>query len=528
MEITINQNENQLINVENSNVQDIDINSNDNQIIRVNNSNTQDLSITQGTNQVLYIDGGGVAIGINDVLVNGVSVVSNNIAYIIVPTKTSELQNDSHFITTETDPTVPSVVKSITLADINNWNNKQDTLVSGTNIKTINNTSLLGSGNINIDGTSYSAGTGIDITSNVISNTITSYNDLTNKPTIPTKVSDLTNDANYVMESQLSEVAFTGGYGSLSNTPEYTSDFINDGNGDYPFLLNKSANYIDGIGTLGGATAQSRNLAYTWDNGTISESHTIANYDDLTSELSTKQDTLVSGTNIKTINNQSILGSGDITIGGGSTTDVQINGTSITSGGVANIITESAYDSSTNKILTKTDIDNMAKTNVNNSFTSAQTIPSVELKNSQPYIDFHYNNDMTVDYTSRIIESASGTLNIPGNLDVSGNLTKSGTNVQLSLDFKLETYGTITGASVTYTPDSASGVWIIIGQIWAGVNDNAGIYMINPITSGFTNVNTIVSTPYISVSYSGGVITIKLGGASLNYKIIKVLTSYSS
>lgn len=48
---------------------------------------------------------------------------------------------------------------------------KQDTLVSGTNIKTINNESLLGSGNITIQGggTTYTAGTGIDITSDVIS-----------------------------------------------------------------------------------------------------------------------------------------------------------------------------------------------------------------------------------------------------------------------------------------------------------------------------------------------------------------------
>ena len=36
----------------------------------------------------------------------------------------------------------------------NGLNGKQDTLVSGTNIKTINNTSLLGSGNIDISGTS--------------------------------------------------------------------------------------------------------------------------------------------------------------------------------------------------------------------------------------------------------------------------------------------------------------------------------------------------------------------------------------
>jgi hypothetical protein len=49
--------------------------------------------------------------------------------------------------------------------------NKQDTLVSGTNIKTINNESILGSGNIDIQGggSSYTAGTGIDITNNVIS-----------------------------------------------------------------------------------------------------------------------------------------------------------------------------------------------------------------------------------------------------------------------------------------------------------------------------------------------------------------------
>ena len=53
-----------------------------------------------------------------------------------IPTKTSELTNDSGFITEAALVT------------------KQDTLVSGTNIKTINNESLLGSGNISIQGAS--------------------------------------------------------------------------------------------------------------------------------------------------------------------------------------------------------------------------------------------------------------------------------------------------------------------------------------------------------------------------------------
>ena len=69
-----------------------------------------------------------------------------------IPTKNSQLQNDSGFISQETDPTVPNHVKSITQNNIANWNNKQEQLISGTNIKTINNTSILGSGNIEIEG----------------------------------------------------------------------------------------------------------------------------------------------------------------------------------------------------------------------------------------------------------------------------------------------------------------------------------------------------------------------------------------
>lgn len=91
-------------------------------------------------------------------------------------------------------------------------------------------------------------------------------------------------------------------------------------------------------------------------NGTSVVENKIANID-----LTGKQDLLVSGTNIKTINNNSILGSGDIEIGGGgSSTDVQINGTSITNEGIANILTNTAYDSSTNKIATMSDIPNIS------------------------------------------------------------------------------------------------------------------------------------------------------------------------
>lgn len=63
-------------------------------------------------------------------------------------------------------------VSLVTTGEKYTWGEKQDALVSGINIKTINNQSLLGSGNIDIQGGgggSYTAGDGIDITNDVIS-----------------------------------------------------------------------------------------------------------------------------------------------------------------------------------------------------------------------------------------------------------------------------------------------------------------------------------------------------------------------
>ena len=72
----------------------------------------------------------------------------------VIPTKTSELDNDSGFLT-EHQP-----------------------------LKTINNESIVGTGNIEIEGFSGD------------------YNDLTNKPVIPTKTSELTNDSGFLTEHQ--------------------------------------------------------------------------------------------------------------------------------------------------------------------------------------------------------------------------------------------------------------------------------------------------------------------------------------
>ena len=191
-------------------------------------------------------------------------------------------------------------------ANVSDLNNKQDTLVSGTNIKTVNNQSILGSGNIDIQFSQVQANWTETNTSDpsYIQNkpnlatvaTSGDYDDLTNKPTIPaaqvqsdynqsdnTQVDYIKNKPDlsiYAQSSNLATVATSGSYNDLTNTPNLATVATS---GDYDDLTNKP---------------------------------NLSQYATQT-DLAGKQDTLVSGTNIKTINNQSLLGSGYIDIQGG-------------------------------------------------------------------------------------------------------------------------------------------------------------------------------------------------------------------
>lgn len=196
-----------------------------------------------------------------------------------IPTKISSLENDLNFASTGDVQT-----------QINNaTSGKQDTLVSGVNIKTINNESLLGSGNIVIQGgggSDYSAGANIDITNNVIS--VTGI-------TVPTKLSELTNDSGYINSEQAQTQIDNSISGKVDTDifKAYTANTKTEI--DNAVSLKADSNRVDEIEEV---TASA-----------LVELH------------STKQDTLVSGTNIKTINNESILGSGNIVIQGGSGSD---------------------------------------------------------------------------------------------------------------------------------------------------------------------------------------------------------------
>lgn len=129
---------------------------------------------------------------------------------------------------------------------------KQELLVSGQNIKTINHTSLLGSGNIDIQGgsnvevvtsweetlsdtkvpseklTKNSLDAKADASSLATVATTGDYDDLTDKPTIPSKISDLTNDSDFIEKSSTNGLVKNDGSVDttqyLSSLPSHNHD----------------------------------------------------------------------------------------------------------------------------------------------------------------------------------------------------------------------------------------------------------------------------------------------------------------
>lgn len=112
-----------------------------------------DLAASKGTGTITKVQANGT-----DVASSGTANIpaASTSAYGVTKLSTSTSSTSTSLAAT------PSAVKSAyDLA-----NGKQDALVSGTNIKTINNTSILGSGNISIStGTTYTAGDNITISS---------------------------------------------------------------------------------------------------------------------------------------------------------------------------------------------------------------------------------------------------------------------------------------------------------------------------------------------------------------------------
>ena len=167
-----------------------------------------------------------------------------------IPTNVSAFNNDAGYLTsyTETDPTVPSWAKQPTKPTYTA--SEVGALPDSTVIPTVYDATLTIKKNSSDNGDTFTANASQNKTINLDLATVAtsgSYNDLSNKPTIPTKTSELTNDAEFITEEDIpSDIsAFNNDAGYLTsytetdptvpawakeqNKPSYTLDEVTDG-----------------------------------------------------------------------------------------------------------------------------------------------------------------------------------------------------------------------------------------------------------------------------------------------------------
>lgn len=163
------------------------------------------------------------------------------------------------------------------------------------------------------------------------------YNDLTNKPTIPSITG-------YATESYVNS--------QVANLVDSSPETLNTLN-ELAAALGDDPNFATTVSNQIGLKANTADLAVVATTGSYNDlidkpSLFSGSYVDLTNkptavssftndanyvnntQLATKQNTLVSGTNIKTINGQSLLGSGNVTITGGTGDGLYTNSVTLT------------------------------------------------------------------------------------------------------------------------------------------------------------------------------------------------------
>ena len=300
---------------------------------------------------------------VSDSNVPSEKLVKNTIDGLSIPTKTSDLTNDSNYISTSStsgliknDGTIDTTSYSTFSGSYNDLSNKP-TIPSASTTTPSADTSSGSYGS----GTSYARSNHTHPKSSLYAEATHSHtkSQITDFPSIPSKTSDLTNDGadgtNVFVannDSRLSDARTptSHAHGNLTNdgkvgsTANYfvytttsgaitskqkignitTSGAIGSTSG-LPIKTGTSGVLEAGsFGTTAGTFAEGNHTHSAYVNptkvtswsSTPSDSN-VASEKLIKDSLDDKQATLVSGTNLKTINNESLLGSGNITIQGG-------------------------------------------------------------------------------------------------------------------------------------------------------------------------------------------------------------------
>lgn len=314
--------------------------------------NSYDMLITDNVAQVPHeatVMEGTIKIGVygynadTNILVQSTSPVNK---YISSGTYTGEADNTEPLTPTDKEQMQTAIQKNTNdITDLKE--NKQDKLISGVNIKTINNESILSSGNLTLveeeadpiftNSPAYS----------ITDNDITYWNNKANMSDIPDVSNFITKDVDnltYYTKSIDMQTAINNAVGnertarenadnSLQNQIDaitVSSDVV-DVVSTYQDLVDYDTQHIkanDIIKVMQDSTHDNAISYYRWVIvnhvgsweyvGSEGPYYTKSETDTL---LNAKQNTLVSGQNIKTINNESLLGEGNINIQSGGASD---------------------------------------------------------------------------------------------------------------------------------------------------------------------------------------------------------------
>ena len=150
-----------------------------------------------------------------------------------------------------------------------------------------------------------------------------------------------------------------------------------------------------------------------------------------------------------------------------------------------------------------------ARNNLGLGSSSTVYFGSLELSAATPFIDFHFNNS-TADYTTRLIEQASGTLSLIGNSAISGNLSVQG-NVNLTNNLTIANGGTGAGTAAgartnleVYSKAEVDGS--IARLTLPGIsNDNANYYKVATLKDSGASSGYVEFTVYGSGGYGSRV-----------------------
>lgn len=243
---------------------------------------------------------------------------------------------------------------------------KQATLVSGTNIKTVNNTSLLGSGNISISSAvAWGSVTGTLSNQTDLQTALDGKVDENSAITGATKtkitydakglvtagadattadIADSTNKR-YVTDAQLTVIGNTSGTNTGDNAVNSLYSGLATSKQD-TLVSGTNIKTVNSTSLLGSGNVAVQETLVSGTNIKTINSTTILGSGDIA-----VQATLVSGTNIKTIEGQSLLGSGNIDLVKG---DVGLGNVDNTSDANKPVSTaqQTALDTKTNKLIT--------------------------------------------------------------------------------------------------------------------------------------------------------------------------------